>query len=250
MYTVRNFTKTPAEFAEALKRVRKIGYTAVQPSGHGPIEPQELKRIMDEAGVICCATHVGIPNFTDQLDELVANHKLWGCRFPGIGGFFKKEGFTGQDYVDFARKFDAIGARLRGHDMTFVYHNHHHEFIKYDGKTAMDLIMDNSAGQNVAMELDTHWVQRGGGDPAAWVTKCAARGPVPVMHLKDMAINPADKTPLFAEIGEGNLNWPAILSACKAAKVRWYCVEQDVCPRDPFESLEISYRNLVRMGLK
>jgi len=93
-------------------------------------------------------------------------------------------------------------------------------------------------------------VQRGGADPAAWVAKCAARGPLPVMHLKDFAVNPADKAPLFAEIGEGNLNWPAILKACKKAQVRWYCVEQDVCPRDPFESLAISYNNLVKMGLK
>jgi sugar phosphate isomerase/epimerase len=55
---------------------------------------------------------------------------------------------------------------------------------------------------------------------------------------------------LMAEVGEGNLNWPAILSACKEANVRWYAVEQDVCQRDPFESLAISYRNLHEMGLE
>ena len=249
MYTVRDFCKTPPEFAEALKKVRAIGYRAVQLSGHGPIEPKEVRRILKEADLVCCATHVGMGDFTEKFDETVANHKLWKCKFPGIGGFFKNPA-TGQDYVDFARKFDAIGARLQEQGMTFLYHNHHHEFIKHDGKLGMDLIMENSSGQNVTMELDTHWVQRGGADPAAWVAKCAARGPLPVMHLKDFAVNPADKTPMFAEIGEGNLNWPAILKACKRAKVRWYCVEQDTCPRDPFESLEISYKNLIAMGLK
>ena len=54
----------------------------------------------------------------------------------------------------------------------------------------------------------------------------------------------------YAEIGEGNLNWPAILDAAKAGGVRWYLVEQDECyGRDPFESLAISYRNLRAMGL-
>ena len=54
----------------------------------------------------------------------------------------------------------------------------------------------------------------------------------------------------MAEIGEGNLNWPAILAAAAAGGVEWYLVEQDECyQRDPFESLAISYRNLQAMGL-
>ena len=54
---------------------------------------------------------------------------------------------------------------------------------------------------------------------------------------------------LMAEVGEGNLNWPAILEACKAAGVEWYIIEQDVCQRDPLESLGISLRNVRAMGL-
>jgi len=54
----------------------------------------------------------------------------------------------------------------------------------------------------------------------------------------------------MAEVGEGNLNWPGILAACAAGGVEWYAVEQDICQRDPFESLAISYRNLAKMGLR
>ena len=52
----------------------------------------------------------------------------------------------------------------------------------------------------------------------------------------------------MAEVGEGNLNWDSILVACKAAGVEHLLVEQDVCYRDPFDSLEISLRNLKSMG--
>jgi sugar phosphate isomerase/epimerase len=55
---------------------------------------------------------------------------------------------------------------------------------------------------------------------------------------------------LMAEVGEGNLNWPAILQACREAGVEWYIVEQDICQRDPLESLGISLRNLQAMGLR
>ena len=57
-----------------------------------------------------------------------------------------------------------------------------------------------------------------------------------------------DRTQYMAEVGEGNLNWQRILPACKAAGVKHLLVEQDICYRDPFESLEISLKNLKEMG--
>ncbi|MEJ7653752.1 MAG: hypothetical protein WKH64_10665 [Chloroflexia bacterium] len=59
-----------------------------------------------------------------------------------------------------------------------------------------------------------------------------------------------DNQPIMAEVGEGNMNFAAILEACRSAGVEWYIVEQDHCERDPFESLAISLRNLREMGLK
>jgi len=43
LYTARDFTKTPAEIATTLKKVKKLGYNAVQLSTFGLIEPIELK---------------------------------------------------------------------------------------------------------------------------------------------------------------------------------------------------------------
>ena len=70
-----------------------------------------------------------------------------------------------------------------------------------------------------------------------------------MLHLKDMTMGPDGVR--MAEIGEGNLNWPAILAAAKDAGVQWYCIEQDDCyERDPFDSLKISLDNLQCMGIE
>jgi hypothetical protein len=45
------------------------------------------------------------------------------------------------------------------------------------------------------------------------------------------------------------LEWPEIIEACRQAGVEYAAVEQDICRRDPFESLAISYRNLTKLGL-
>ena len=130
--------------------------------------------------------------------------------------------------------------------MEIGYHNHSHELARFEGrKTALHMLLED-LDESVWWEIDTYWITHGGGDPAQWIDK--VRGRIPCVHLKDMAIK-TDRTQYMAEVGEGNLNWPRILQACRDAKVEWYLVEQDVCYRDPFESLEISLKNLREMGL-
>ena len=57
LYTLRNHMTTPAEIAVSLKKVRAIGYEAVQLSGLGPIDDAELKGLCDGEGLVICATH-------------------------------------------------------------------------------------------------------------------------------------------------------------------------------------------------
>ena len=53
LYTLREFLKTPEDIAISLKKVKKIGFDAVQVSGLGPIDAAELKKILDGEGLIC-----------------------------------------------------------------------------------------------------------------------------------------------------------------------------------------------------
>ncbi len=101
--------------------------------------------------------------------------------------------------------------------------------------------------KSVWFEIDTYWITHGGGDPAAWIDKVAGR--IPCLHLKDMGID-SNRSQFMMEVGEGNLNWPAILDACKSAGVEWYIVEQDICYRDPFESLQNTKKKLREIGIR
>ena len=119
-----------------------------------------------------------------------------------------------------------------------TYHNHALEFLKLDDKTVLDIIYDESNKQNLQAEIDTYWVQLGGGDPAAWCRKL--RGRLPLLHLKD-CVGTVDNTSQLCEIGSGNLNFKEIVAAAASAGCKWYIVEQDTCPGDPFDSLKISF---------
>lgn len=246
LYTVRQFTKTASDLAKTLRKIADIGYKAIQISGIGPIDPREVAEIVRDAGLIVAATHVPWNRLLNDLDGVIEEHKLYGCRHVAIGGL-PKEYYSVDGLKRFLDELASIAERLAREGMDFSYHNHNHELAKYGRKTWLEMLIEESDPDQLKLEIDTYWIQAGGGDPAAWIRKCAGR--IPLLHLKDMIVTP-DRQQRFAEVGEGNLNWPAILQAARESGVEWYLVEQDNCyERDPFESLAISYRNLREMGL-
>ncbi|HEY1683727.1 MAG TPA: sugar phosphate isomerase/epimerase [Tepidisphaeraceae bacterium] len=245
LYTLREFMKTPADIAKSLKKVRQMGYQTVQVSGIGPIDPKELKKILDGEGLKCVVTHVALDRMKNETQKVIDDHQLWGCKYTAVGGFFPTQAGK-QDWINWATDYNDVGKKLAAGGLQLGYHNHSHELTHYDGKPALQIMLDHFSPQ-IWMEIDTYWIQHGGGDPVAWINKVAGR--LPCVHLKDMAIT-LQREQQMAEVGEGNMNWPAILDACKKAGVEWYLVEQDICQRDPFESLAMSYRNLHAMGLE
>jgi len=247
LYTIRDFTKTVADLAESLKKVQAIGYTAVQVSAIGPIPHDEVKKITDDLGLTICNTHISYDLLWNDLNAVIDQHNLWECKHVAIGSMPGPYREIGEEGIRrFAAEASEGGEKLHAAGLTFSYHNHSFEFVRYNGRSGLEILYSESDSRYLQAEIDTYWIQHGGGDPADWIRQMDQR--MPVVHLKDMVINPPREQQM-AEVGEGNLNWPAILQACHDVGVEWYAVEQDICQRDPFESLEISYNNLKGMGL-
>jgi sugar phosphate isomerase/epimerase len=246
LYTVRSSTQTAADLAATLEKIRAIGYTAVQLSALGPIPPSEVAAMLRDADLVACNTHVPYDRLQNDLDAVIAEHQLWDCRHVAVGSLpaaYRSQGEQG--YRQFAREATGIGHKLYEAGLTFSYHNHAFEFQRFGDRTALEMLYAETDANHVQAEIDTYWVQFGGGDPAAWIRRMQGR--MPVVHLKDMTIQ--ENTQQMAEVGEGNLNWPAILDACREAGVEWYAVEQDICQTDPFDCLATSYKNLTAMGI-
>ncbi len=58
LYTIRDHTKTTDDFASSMKKIREIGYTAVQVSAIGDISNDDVLRITDDNGLTICNTHI------------------------------------------------------------------------------------------------------------------------------------------------------------------------------------------------
>jgi sugar phosphate isomerase/epimerase len=259
LFTIREFTKTRDDFAASMAKIREIGYEAVQVSQIGDIPDADVKRICDDNGLTICNTHSSVDQLRRDPDAVIEQHRLWGTRHVAIGGMPQEYRESEDGFRRFAAIANEIGETLYAAGMTFSYHNHSFEFVRFGEKSGLELLFDETDPRYVQAELDTYWVQHGGADPVVWIEKMRDR--MPVVHLKDMVMLYPTQPPqsnsgvdlrpqqAMAEVGEGNMNFTGILAACKRIGVEWYAVEQDICQRDPFESLAISYRNLRQMGL-
>ncbi len=239
-YTVRE--ALAQDYVGTLEKLAAIGYQGIElgPPPEG-MTVNEQKAILDRLGLQVIGTHAGFNTF-DFDPDAIADYleKVEGERHVAISLMFESLA----DVRGKAEKLNENGKRFHRRGIKFLYHNHDWEFVRYEGAFVIDHLMQLTDPNFVQLELDTYWIRRGGEDPAAYLENYAGR--CPLLHIKDVGHGPDQP---FAEIGEGTLDFKEIASAAAAAGTQWLIVEQDVCRRDPFESLSISYRNLTGLGL-
>ena len=242
-YTVREQCKTLEDFAETLKRVADIGYRTVQISGTCPYPADWLKENLDKNGLRCVLTHIPVPRLTGELDQVIADHRVFGCDHIGLGWWaFDPE--KNMSYDQWMETFPPIAKKIADAGMLFMYHNHDQEFKKYEGRLILERLAEVLPPDQMGFTLDTFWVQAGGGDPAQWLERLSGR--VPVIHLKDYAYGRQ-----MAVVGEGNINFDRVFEQAEKAGTKYMLVEQDDCHgEDPVECLRRSYLFLKSRGFE
>lgn len=238
LYTCRDYLKTPTDIATTLRDLRKIGYTAVQVSGMGPIAEEELNAILDGEGLVCCATHEKPETILNETERVIERLKKLRCVYTAYPRLAGVDLNSEESLNAIIAKLEDAGAAMAAAGLTLCYHNHNYEFRKLGGKTILDRIYDGTNAKHLQGEPDTFWVHYGGGENVEWCEKLAGR--LPLIHLKDYETN-ADNKHAFCEIGAGNLNFKRIVSAAEKAGCQWFIVEQDTCPGNPMDSLRQSF---------
>jgi len=249
LYTVREYMQNEKDMGRSLERVAKMGYTTVQVSGLGPIEPKKLRALCDANGLQIVITHTDPQKILADTQKVIEDHDVLGCGHIGIGsmpGKYRGEHwlpYFGEDFGPAAQKIAAAGKKL-------MYHNHHFEFMKYGGKTILELLVGMFPPEQLGVTFDTYWAQFAGADVRLWIQKLAGR--LPVVHLKDMQIRErmGSYDPYMAGIGAGTMDFASICEAFEAAGTEHMMVEVDTCDGSPFDVLASSYAHLQSLGYR
>ena len=244
LYTLRD--QVQADLPGVLKALKKIGYAGAELAGYGSLKTAaEVKKAFDDAGLQVTGAHVGIDQAKNESARVIADHKTLGNNkvvIPWIGEPYTS---SAQGYRNLAAECNAIGATLKAEGLHLGYHNHSFEFKTFDGQYGLDILWQHADPTLLFAELDLFWVKHGGVDPTAYLKQVGKRAKL--VHLKDMAPGEDKK---FAPVGNGTIDFVAISEAAAVAGVEWGVVEQDDCyGQDPLSVVEISFRNLQKLGI-
>ena len=247
MFTIREFCKTPEGIIESMEKLAKIGFDCVQFSGCGPIDWELLRETCDRVGIEVVITHNPYDRIINDTEQLIEDHKILGCNCIGLGSMPKEVRTDGAEIEKFLDTIAEPIRKIKEAGLKFNYHNHAFEFNKVDGKLIIDRIIDRYDASDLGITLDQYWVHQSGADVYQWIEKL--KGRLDIVHIKDQKLEDDMKTAKMAPIGYGNMNFPGVMAAFKAAGTKYVFIEQDRCyEEDPFDCLERSLKYLKSIG--
>ena len=238
VYSVRDDAKI--DLRATLEAIKNMGYDGVEFAGLYGNSPENIKKMCQEIGLVPLSAHVPYLNMVANM-SILEDYAAIGCKFVVVP-YLSEEYRPGTDkFGEVIENIKKIGAKANELGMTLLYHNHDFEFVKLDGKYALDILYEEVSADLLQTELETCWVHVGGENPAEYIRKYAGRSPI--VHLKDFYGEKSEdmyeligidstkpKRPGNFElrpVGSGIQDFPAILKACEESDVSWVVVEQD-----------------------
>ena len=240
LYSVREVIAERG-FEKVVRQVADMGYSGVEPAGFPGTTPAGAKKLFDSLGLAITSAHLPLP-LGDQKAQTIDTAGELGIQRI-VGAATARDGFADADAL--ARLIDTwneAGQAAAANGLHLGLHNHYWEFTEVDGRPGFEHLMDR-LDPGIFFELDTYWVQTGGGDVNAIVSTLGKRAPL--LHIKD---GPGSPEADMLAVGEGAMDFPAVIAAAGDAP-DWLIVELDRCGTDMMEAVAKSCRYLVDNGL-
>jgi sugar phosphate isomerase/epimerase len=255
LYTVRaDIAKDPRG---VLEKIAKLGYKQVETFGYDEkrkwfgLNSSELSAVLKNNGLTSPAGHTYRGSlflkdgWEDTWKNAMEDSKAIGQEYIVIP-WLEPENRNGIDnYKKIAAGVNKAGEMCKTAGLKLAYHNHDFEFEQQGGQTGFETLMKETDPKLVNFELDIYWAVKAGHDPIALFKQYPGR--FAMWHIKDMD-NTAEKK--FTEVGNGVIDFASIFKHDKESGMKYFFVEQDVCPGPPLESIEKSITYLKKNIVK
>ena len=265
LYSLRSDCEKDLE--GVLKALSEDGYDGVELAGFYQYTPEYFKKLCDKYSLKIISAHVGRK---ELVADPVGQAKLYaslGCKYVALPWAERGMDLPGApgyhfNYLDDLR---TVSKALKDEGIQLLYHSHDFEFVDYNGKLLIDVLLDDCGKDVLQSELDTCWCHVAGTDPSEFML--AHKGFCPLVHFKDYVGTPGGnmyaligkeseqgekaETFEYRPVGDGKLDLPGMLKAAKKAGTKWVIVEQDE-PSPGTTSLECAKKSIknVRKALK
>ena len=226
--------ETQKDFAGSVQKVAEIGFQGVEFAGYGGLTAGEQVQLLKNCGLYSVGTHTGLSVFEDNFEAELSYSKAIGSKYI-ICPWAKVETMEEIDHL--AEVLNRAAEKAAKEGIKVGYHNHDHEFVKIDGKYALDLLAERT-NDNVVLELDVFWVAYAGVDPVEYIKKWGKR--VELIHIKQIDANKAN-----VDAADGILDMKKIKDAAEYAT--YFVLEHEEYDKPVWDAIRNDYDYLSRI---
>lgn len=219
------------DFPGTLKMIAGMGYQSVEmcsppgyeSSGFGPLmklKAKEMKKIINDAGLIFPSSHYGMDELRQHLDERIEFAKESGQTQMILSSFGLEKDATISNWLKAADELNVMGLKAKKAGIQMGYHNHHMEFEKTGDTLIYDALMSQFDPDSVKMQFQVAVISLGY-KAATYFTKYPGR--FISAHLADWSPTEKKNVP----IGKGIVDWKEFFTSMKSGGVKNIFVEMD-----------------------
>ena len=161
LYTVRGLTAV--DFSGTVRRIAEIGYRNVELAGFGNLSSaREVRKVLDDHGVRAISAHYSMDMLEADAARIMDECAVLGNEYvvmPWLGEEQRPRDAAG--WRGLADRLSRLGRQLADRGFRLAYHNHDFECEKFEGRPALDLLLERADEMAVFVELaDVYWIDR------------------------------------------------------------------------------------------
>ena len=248
-FTVRRHLKSPAALDGAFAKLADIGLANVE-LAYVKLQPayiDALEQAGKRHGIRFGSSQIKFDILDRQRDWMIRLLQQLDIPISAVSVLpFSAMRGNRDALLRFCEQLESLGQWYCERGVQLCFHHHDYEFQPFGDRTGIDLLLAHTSAENVGLELDTYWAQRGGRNPTGMIGELGGR--VKVVHLRDYSVRPRlfDMKPTDVELGAGNLDIKGLIEACQEQQVPLLAIEQNT--RTPYASVARSVDHIRELG--
>lgn len=225
--------------------IRMLTKAAGMPVGKGG--KFDWNGIVKDSGLSVVSLHTDLGSIERDPEAVAKEAQSYGTKNLVITGMYRFDYSDESMVKELASRLNKAGKVLRGSGISLMYHNHNCELLKMqDGRTAYDILIDETDPELLSFEFDSYWFTEGGADALGTMKKLGQR--MKLWHINDRGTRQkgACTTPILKtdsmELGTGNMPLDALAEQARQNGVEAVILEshRNWIDNSPVKSLELS----------
>jgi sugar phosphate isomerase/epimerase len=221
-----------SDFPDTLRQLSAAGFKSIEmcspvgysDSGFGGLAKfsgRDVRKIINDAGLICVSSHFGIEELRNNQDKSIVWAKDLGLTQMLVPSLNGPKHPTMDDVKRAADEYNKMGAKAAQAGIQQGLHNEDFELSTVDGKRTYDVLFDLLDPKLIKFQFQVSTVAYGF-DAAEYFRKYPGR--FISMHVQGWSA----QTKKIVPVGQGTLDWKKIFTAAKIGGIKNYYVEMNL----------------------